>query len=236
VLGCARAAEIKVLSGNGARAAVRELATRFERASGHKAVIHFEVNAALKRKIEAGEFFDLAVLNPPVLDELIKQGRIDAATRAVIGRAGIGVGVRAGGAKPDLSSVAAFRRTLLEAKAVAYPGEGASGIYFAGLVERLGLAHEMKGKLRPMPAEDTVEVVARGDADLVVVVASRIAEVPGVELAGLIPPQLQTWIGFAAGVGSSAREPEAARAMSRFFTAPGAAPLLKSMGIEPFVE
>ena len=232
----AQAAEIKVLSGNVARAAVSELGARFERESGHKVVIHFEVNPAVKRKIEAGEAFDAAVLNPQVLDDLIKQGRIVAGTRAVIGRSGIGVGARSGAPKPDLSSVAAFKRMLLSARSVAYPGEGASGIYFAGLVERLGIGAEMRPRMRPMPAEYNVEAVARGEAELVVVVASRISGVPGVELVGLIPPELQTWIGFAAGVGTAAREAAAARELVRYFTAPAAAPVLRAVGIEPFVE
>jgi molybdate transport system substrate-binding protein len=232
----AGSAEIKVLSGNGAKAAVGELARRFERASGHKVTIHFEVNAALKQKIEAGEPFDAAVLNPPPLDALINDGKIVADTRAVIGRIGLGVGIRAGTPKPDISSVEAFKRTLLAAKSVAYPGRGASGVYFAGLVDRLGIAAEMKPKMRPMPAEDTVEVVARGEADLVVVVASRIYGVPGVELVGPIPKELQTFIGFAAGVGSAAKEPVAARQMVKFFTAPDAASVLVPIGIEPFVE
>jgi molybdate transport system substrate-binding protein len=233
---CAEAAELKVLSGNGARGAVGELATRFERASGHKVAIHFEVNPAVQRRIEAGEPFDVAVLNPPVLDELIRQGTVVAGTRTVIGRSGIGVGVRAGAPRPDISSVDAFKRTLLQAGSVAYPGEGASGKYFVGLVDRLGIAAEMKPKMRPMPAEYNVEVVGRGEAELVVVVASRIYGVPGVEFVGPIPQALQTWIGFTAGVASGAREPDAARELVRFFTAPAAAPILRATGIEPFVE
>jgi molybdate transport system substrate-binding protein len=231
-----QAADISVLSGNGARAAVGELAARFERASGHKVSIHFEVNPAVKRRIEAGEAFDVAILNPPVLDDLIRQGRIVAETRAVLGRSGIGVAAREGAPRPDISTIDAFKRTLLGAKSVAYPGEGASGKYFAGLVERLGIAAEMKPRMRPMPAEYNVEMVARGEAELVVVVASRISGVPGVALVGPIPRELQTWIGFTAGVSAAAREPEAARAMIRFFTAPPAAPVLRAMGVEPFVE
>jgi molybdate transport system substrate-binding protein len=232
----AEAAELKVLSGNGARAAVTELGAQFERATGHKVEIRFAVNPAVKRKIEAGEPFDVAVLNPPVLDDLIKQGRIVADTRAVIGRSGIGVAARADAPKPDISSIVAFKRTLLNANSVAYPGEGASGKYFVGLVDRLGIAPEMKPKMRPMPAEFNVEGVARGEFELVVVVASRISGVSGVELVGLIPQELQTWIGFTAGVSSGAREPKVAREMIRFFTAPAAAPVLRGMGIEPFVE
>jgi molybdate transport system substrate-binding protein len=233
---CARASEIKVLSGNGARAAVTELAAQFERATGHKVSIRFEVNPAVKRRIEGGEAFDVAILNPPVLDDLIRQGRIAGETRAVIGRAGIGVGVREGAPKPDISSVANFKRALLDARSVAYPEEGASGKYFVSLLERLGMSAEMKPRMRPMPAEYNVEMVARGEADLVVVVASRISGVPGVALVGTIPQELQTWIGFTAGVATAAKEQQAARAMLKFFTAPPAAAVLRSMGVEPFVE
>ena len=230
------AAEIKVLSGNGARGAIADLGARFERASGHKVNIEFHVNPEVKRRIEAGEAFDVAILNPPVLDDLIKQRKVIGDTRAVIGRAGIGVGIREGARKPDISSVTAFKQTLLNAKSVAYPADGASGKYFVSLVDRLGIAAEMKPKLRPMPGDYNVEVVADGEVELVVVVASRISGVPGVALVGRIPQELQTWIGFTAGVGSAAKQPEAARAMVRFFTSAAAEPVLRSMGIEPFVE
>jgi molybdate transport system substrate-binding protein len=231
----APAAELKVLSGNGARAAVQELTAQFERQSGHKVALRFEVNAGLQRKIEAGETFDAVVLNPPVLDALIKQGKVVAETRAAIGRAGLGVAVKAGAPKPDISSVESFKRALLSVKAVAFPGEGASGRYFVSLVDRLGIGAEMKGRLKPMEAEDTVEVVARGEADMVVVVSSRIYDVHGIDPVGPIPAELQTMIGFAAGVGASAREPAAALALVRFLSAPEAAPTLRAKGVEPAV-
>jgi len=232
----AGAAEVKVLSGNGARAAVLELAARFDKASGHRTTVEFAVNPETRRKIESGQPFDVAILNPPQLDALIRQKLVVAETRAVLGRAGIGVGIREGAPKPDISTVDAFKRVLLSSRAVAYPGEGASGKYFVSVVERLGIAAEMKPRMRPMPAEYNVEVVASGEADLVVVVASRISGVPGVQLVGGIPQELQTWIGFAAGAGSAAKEPRAAREMLRFFTSPAAAPVLKATGIEPFLE
>ena len=235
LLACAQsqAAELKVLSGNGAKAAVRELCSQFERATGNKIELRFEVNADLERKIEAGETFDVAVLNPPVIDALIKHGKLVAGSRADIGRAGLGLAVRSGAPKPDIGSVEAFKRALLAANAVAYPGKGASGLYFVSLLDRLGIAAPMKSKLRPMAAEDTVEVVARGDADMVVVVASRIYDVAGVDAVGPIPPELQTQIGFAAGLGASAKEPAVAKALIRFLTAPTAAPTLKAKGVEP---
>jgi molybdate transport system substrate-binding protein len=232
----AHAAELKVLSGNGARAAVTELVAQFERASGHKVALAFEVNPGVRRRIEAGEAFDVAVLNPPVLDALIRQGKVVAASRTVLGRAGIGLAVKAGAPTPDLGSVDGFKRTLLGAKSVAYPGEGASGRYFADLVERLGIGAEMRSRMRPMPAEYNVEGVASGEFEFVVVVASRIAGVPGVDLAGLIPRELQTWIGFTAGIAEATREREAAAALLRFFTSPSAAEILKARGVDPFVE
>jgi molybdate transport system substrate-binding protein len=231
----ARSVELKVLSGNGARAAVQELTAQFERASGHKVALRFEVNAGLQRKIEAGETFDAVVLNPPVLDALIKQGKVVAESRAAIGRAGLGVAVKAGAPKPDIGSVEAFKRALLAANSVAFPGEGASGRYFVSLVERLGISAEMKSRLKPMEAEDTVEVVARGEADMVVVVSSRIHDVPGIDPVGPLPAELQTMIGFAAGVGTSAKEPEAAKALVRFLSAPEAAATLRAKGVEPAV-
>jgi molybdate transport system substrate-binding protein len=232
----AEAADIKVFSGNGARAAVLGLTASFDRTTGNKTTVEFAVNPESKAKILSGQTFDVAVLNPPVLDDLIKRGRIVADTRAVLGRAGIGVGVREGAPTPDISTVEAFKRTLLSAKAVAYPAEGASGKYFAGLVQRLGIAAEMKPRMRPMPGEYNVEMVANGEADLAVAVASRISGVPGVLLVGRIPQELQTWIGFTAGASSHAREPQAARAMLRFFTSPEAAAILKTNGVDPFVE
>jgi molybdate transport system substrate-binding protein len=229
----AQATEIKVLSGNGAKAAVRELCTQFERATGNKINLHFEVNADIQKKIEAGEYFDVAVLNPPVIETLSKEAKIVAGSRADIGRAGLGVAVRQGAPKPDISSVDAFRRTLLASKSVAFPGKGASGLYFVSLLDRMGIKAEMQGKLKPMEAEDTVEVVARGEADLVVVVATRIMDVAGVDMVGPIPGELQTKIGFAAGLSSSTKEPDVAKTLIRFLTAPSAAATLRSKGVDP---
>ncbi len=232
----ANAVEIRVLSGNGARAAITELALRFEKATGHQVGIRFAVNVEVKRDIEGGVPFDAAILNPPVLDGLVRQGKIAADSRTVLGRAGIGVGIREGAPKPDISTVDAFKKTLLSSRAVAYPAEGASGKYFVGLLDRLGIAEQMKPRLKPMPAEYNVEVVASGEADLVVVVASRISGVPGVQLVGRIPNELQTWIGFTGGVATATKEPKVVRDMLRFFTTPEAAQVLRSTGVEPFVE
>jgi molybdate transport system substrate-binding protein len=228
----AQAVELKVLSGNGSRAAVRELCTQFEQATGHKIDLSFGVNPEVKSKIDAGERFDVVVGNPPIIDALIKDGTV-VGPRVDFGQAGLGVAVKSGAPKPDISTVDAFKRALLASKAVAFPGKGASGIYFVSLLDRMGIKAEMQSKLKPMAAEDTVEVVARGEADMVVVVSTRISDVPGVDRVGLIPEELQTKIGFAAGLSATTKEPDAAKALIRFLSAPAAAPTLRAKGVDP---
>jgi molybdate transport system substrate-binding protein len=228
----ASAAELKVLSGNGPRAAVIALCAQFEKATGTKIELRFGVNPEVKQKIESGETFDVVVGNPPIVDALIKD-KLVVGPRSDIGRSGLGVAVKSGARKPDIGTVDAFKKTLVAAKSVAYPGKGASGIYFVSLLDRLGLKDAMQGKLKPMAAEDTVEVVARDEADMVVVVATRITGVAGVDLVGPIPEELQTKIGFAAGLSASAKDPEAAKALMHFLSAPSAAPTLRANGVEP---
>ena len=162
-------------------------ATQFARATGNAVDVQLDVNPEVVRRGKAGEAFDVAVGNPSTIEQLMAAGKVAAGSLADIGTAGLAVGVRAGAAKPDLVSVEAFKRALLAANAVAFPAHGASGLYFVGLVERLGLKSEMQGKLRPMPAEDCVEVVARGEADFVVVVATRMVGVAGIDVVGPIP-------------------------------------------------
>jgi molybdate transport system substrate-binding protein len=226
------AAELKVLSGNGPKAAVRALCAQFERATGHKVDLHFAVNADVIKKAESGESFDVVVGNPPTIDRLIKSRKV-AGSRTDFGRAGLGVAVRAGAPKPDISTVEAFKVALLMSKSIAYPGKGASGIYFVSLLDRLELKQMLQSRLKPMAAEDVVEVVARGEADMVVVVSSRIYDVPGVDPVGPIPDALQTKIGFSAGLSASTQQGDAAKALIRFLAEPESKPVLKSKGVEP---
>ena len=226
-------ADLQVLSGNGPRAAVRELCAQFARASGTAVDVRFEVNPDVVRKAEAGEPFDVAIGNPSTIEQLVTSGKVAAGSRADIGSAGLAAAVKSGAPKPDISTVEGFKRALLAARAVAFPGEGASGLYFVSLLDRIGIKAAMEGRLKPMAAEDTVEVVARGEADMVVVVSTRIVGVAGVDVVGPIPAELQTKIGFAAGLSTSAKQPEPAKALIRFLTAPAAAATLKAKGVEP---
>ena len=227
------AAALKVLSGNGPRAAVRELCRSFGDAHGVAIDLAFDVNPEVIRRGEAGEAFDVAIGNPPTIEQLIGSGKVVPGSLTDFGRSGLGVAVRSGAPKPDLTSLEAFKRALLACRAVAFPGEGASGRYFVSVVERLGIAREMQDRLMPMAAEECVEVVARGGADMVVVVATRIVDVPGVDYAGPIPEALQTAIGFAAGLSTSAGEPRMAQALIRFLAAPEAKTTLRAKGVEP---
>jgi ABC-type molybdate transport system substrate-binding protein len=148
----AKAAEIAVFATTSLRQALEKLGPQFERASGHKLNTQLGTSAPLKRQIDAGAPFDLAILVPAALDALIKEGKVQPETRVDVARSAIGVAVKAGAPKPETDTAEALRRTLLAAKSISYSGEGASGKYFEGLLERLGIAAEVTPKLRPLPS------------------------------------------------------------------------------------
>jgi len=228
----AQAAEIKLISTIGVRSAVEELAPQFESKTGHKLAITFGIANVLKRQIEAGEPFDLAIMTAAVTDDLIKQGRLVAATRTDVARGGIGIAVRAGTPKPDISSVDALKRALLEAKSITYAREGGSGIYFAGLLDRLGIAEAMRPKTK-FGAGNVAELVAAGEADMAVQLITELIAVRAVQLVGPLPAEVQNYIVLSGAVGSQAREPALANELLRFLTAPATAPVYKAKGLEP---
>lgn len=232
--GIAFAAEVKVIAATPMKAVVEELGQRFERETGHRLVTRVVSGPVVKRQIDAGEHFDAAISITPVIDALVKEGKIVRATRTAIAYAGVGVGVRDGAPRPDIGSADALRRALLGAQSVAHSAEGASGTYFKNLLERLGIAEEMKPRLRPMPADRLGQAVPRGEAEMIVVTISVIVA-NGVALVGPIPAELQFYNTFAAGVMDGAGEPEAAAALIRFLTMPSAVPVIRSKGMEPGV-
>src|ERR1700704_2683814 len=172
--GMAQSAEINVFSSAAPRGIFRELAPDFERTTGHRLAIDYEFAADLKRRIEAGDPFDVAVLPPDMAEDLVRQGKLAAGSRVDLARTGMGVAVRRGAPKPDIGTVDAFRRALLAAPTVAYANGGASGVHVHDILAQLGIAEVMKQKLRPYPAGGAVEAVARGEADLVVIGVSAI--------------------------------------------------------------
>ena len=228
------AAEIKILSSTGVRGVLVDIGPQFENATGHTLVTEYDVFAVLRRKIDAGDTFDIAILSPALIDDLIKQGKVAADTRAIVGRTGMGAAVRKGASKPDIGSVEAFKRTLLNAKSVGYPKEGASGVHFLSVLDRLGITEDMKPKLKPFEGGGPpAQAFAAGEPELVVGGTTLFPVMPGAEFVGSFPPELQTYVVFTAAVSATAKEPEAAKALIRFLTAPAAVPVIKAKGMEP---
>jgi molybdate transport system substrate-binding protein len=229
----ANAAEIKVKAGAATTAVLKELGPQFERATGHKVALEFGLSGAFKRQIEAGESFDIAIIAPAMLDDLIKQGKIVADTRADFARVGIGVAVRAGVPKPDISSVDAFKRAMINAKSITYPPEGATGVHLVKVFERLGIAEQMKTKTKPqLAAERVPEAVAEGEAEFGILGATVLLAARGVEFAGLIPPELQDYVVQTAGMNSGSKEPDTARAFVWFLMTPEATAVVTAKGME----
>jgi len=231
----AGAADINVLSAGGIRPPLEQLVPQFERASGHKVAIKFVGGPTVKREIDAGGAFDLVIAPPEVLEDLVKAGKLAAASRADIARAGVGLGIRAGAPKPDIASVEAFKRTLLNAKSVAFAKDGTSGTHFQGVLERLGISKEMEPRLKRTTAADLANsagaLVARGDAEIAVSTVTTLFA-PGIDFVGPLPAEFQSYNRFAAGVATGAKEPQAAAALIKFVTAPAAAAAFKAKGME----
>jgi molybdate transport system substrate-binding protein len=229
----AQTGDIQVLSSNGFQAVMEELRPQFERATHHKVVVRYGLAAKLKQQIEGGEAVDLAILTPAAIDDLIKSGKIAIDSRTMLARSGLGIAIRAGAPKPDITTVDAFKRSLLAAKSIAYAKEGASGVAFAALIQRLGIADDLRAKSRlTATGEEVSGAVARGEVELGVLPVSEILPVRGAELAGAFPAGAQDYIVMAAGVGSGAKNSSAARDLIAFLTSPGVLPVITAKGME----
>jgi molybdate transport system substrate-binding protein len=228
----AGAAEIKVIGSTGVASVVDALGRQFEAATGHKVLGDYAVIAVSKRKIDAGSTFDIAILGPQVIDELIGRGKISAETRSSFGRTGLGVAARTGAAKPDISTTDAFKRTMLAAKSVGHSKEGLSGVHFLAVLDRLGIAAEMKDKLKTYEGNGLSRALAAGEVELGVTGIGPLLATPTVEYLGPLPTEIQTYVVFTAGVSTSAQDPAAAKALLRFMTGPDAAPVFKAKGME----
>ena len=229
------AAEIQVLSAGGIRPALDQLLPQFERASGHKVAIRFVGGPAIQQELAAGAPVDLVIAPPNVIDGLIKEKKLVAATRADVARAGVGIGVRAGAAKPDIRSAESLKRALLGAKSVAFAKDGTAGTHFQGVLERLGISKEMEPRLKRTVAADpnnsAAALVARGEAQIAVAAVATLMT-PGVDFVGPLPAEFQAYIQFVTAIGSGAKDPQAAAALIKFLTAPDAADAYKAKGME----
>jgi molybdate transport system substrate-binding protein len=225
-----QADEIRVLSSLGLQAVVEELAPRFEQSTTHRVTTVFDLAATLKTRIEQGAPFDVAILTPPMLDDLIAKGLVAAPSRALVARVGLGLMIRAGSARPDVSSVDAFKKTLVGARSVAYAATGASGVAFVSTIEKLGIAAAVKAKAKAVASGADVNAsILNGSADLAVLPVSEILPVKGAELGGLFPADVQTYVVMAAGV--NGKSSAAAREFVTFLMSPANDAVVKAKGM-----
>jgi len=234
-LGCggmmAEAAEINVMSTVAFKDAYLEMLPAFERASGHKVVTEWVPTVEVLRRIKAGETVDLVLMAANGLEDLAKAGKIESASQTPFVKSGVGMAVRAGAPRPDVSSVAAFKRTLLAAKSVGY-STGPSGSYLVGLFERLGIAADIKAKTKLIQGEPVGEFVARGEAEIGFQQIPEILPVKGIQYLGPLPAEIQYTTVFSAGLHTAARQADAARAWIKYLKTPEAAVFYKKYGME----
>jgi molybdate transport system substrate-binding protein len=229
----AQAQQVRVLSSVAVKAVIETLAPEFARTGKDTIAPEFGIAAALKTRIEGGESFDVAILTPAMLDDLAAKGLIESSPRPVVARSGLGLMVKAGATKPDVSSVDAFKRTLLNARAISYVPNSASGAAFLATLDKLAVAEAVKAKAKTATSGDEVNAnITGGTADLAVLPVSEILPVPGAALGGVFPPDIQSYIVMAAGISSRSPRAAAARAFVSFIMSPTATPVVTGKGME----
>jgi len=234
----ASAAEVRVMISGGLTAAYNALVPQFERATGHKVITAYgpsmgtTVNA-IPVRLERGEPADVLIMVGYALDGLIKQGKVVADSRVELVKSPIGIAVKAGAPKPDISSPDAVKRALLTAKSIAY-SDSASGVYLSTeMFEKLGIADAMKDKARKIPATPVGEIVANGEAEIGFQQISELKPVAGIDIVGPLPDALQKITVFSAGIATVSKQPEAGKALIKFLAAPAARDTLVNSGLEP---
>ena len=224
---------IRVLCSNGVKEAMRELVPAFERANAQRVEITYGSTNGLVADLRNGAAAELVILSAEAIDDLIRQGTVVAGSRVDLGASGIGIAVRQGAPKPDISTAEALKRALLAARSIACSRQGLSGVYFPTVLERLGIAAEVRPKIVHPQAGPVGVAVANGEAELGVQQVSELLPVPGIELVGPLPGDLQKDTMFSAGLCAAARAPEAAKALVSALTVPSARTVFASKGLTP---
>jgi molybdate transport system substrate-binding protein len=224
---------LRVLSTLAVMGAMRQLTAQYESETGTRIEADFAPTVALLDRLRAQEAADIGILTAQGIDDLTQQGVIRSGTRTDVALSFVGIAIKAGAPKPDIATVATFKATLLAARSVAYSKIGASGIFFAGLIERLGIAAEINSKAIIVPSGFTAERVANGEAELAVQQVSELLVVSGIDVVGPLPAEIQTVATFSAGILARSEQAEAAGAFLRFLTSPAIAPVLRRAGLEP---
>jgi molybdate transport system substrate-binding protein len=234
VAGPASAAEIVLTSSTAMREVVEELVAMFEKASGNKVSMTFQSGVETSAKIEAGALADLVVTTPEAIAELVKDGKLAPGSRVNFVQSGVGVAVRAGAPKPDISTPSAFKNAILAAKTVGI-SKGPSGVYLMSIMARLGIADQVKAKaVTPELGKRVGDVIARGEAEIGVQQITELLPIAGIDFLGPLPDELQTKIGYATARPLTGKQPEAAAALVKFMSSPAAQPIMKKMGLEPW--
>jgi molybdate transport system substrate-binding protein len=231
-----RAAEIRILTAGAFKQVVVALVPGFEKQTGHKVIVDNGTAGELQKRIEGGEAFDVAVIPPALVDALAAKGHIASGSRVNLASVGVGVVVKEGAAKPDISTVDAFKKTLLAAKTVAYidpKSGGTTGIYFEKLIDQLGIGEAVRAKAKLKNGGYVADLIVSGEAELGVHQISEIVPVKGAVLVGPLPKDIQTTTTYAAGLSVAAKDKDAAQALIKMFASPVAVDLLKSKGMDP---
>lgn len=232
-----RAAEIEVVTSGAFTAAYLKLVPEYERATHNKLVTEFgpsmgTTHNAIPLRLERGEAIDVVIMAAPALANLIKQGKVHAGSRVDLVQSVIGMAVKSGAPKPDISSVDALKRTLLKAKSIAY-SDSASGVYLSTeLFPKLGIADQIRGKTRKIEADPVGEAVARGEIEIGFQQISELRPVKGIEIVGPLPPGAQKVTVFAAGIPTTAKHPAEAKALIQWLASPAAYSAIKESGLE----
>ena len=231
--GIASAAEIRVLSTQATEQSYRELMPLFEKATGHKVTTIFTGTLDADKRIAAGEQYDLLIMAQNSIDAHVKGGKVVQGSRVDLARSGVAVGVKAGAPKPDISSVDALKRAILNAKSIGY-STGPSGNYVISMFERLGVAEQVKPKLKQTATGVFVgSIIASGEVEIGFQQVSELSQYPGVDYVGPLPAELQYYTTFSSGILDNAKEADAARALVRYITSPTAAAVFRKRGMEP---
>jgi molybdate transport system substrate-binding protein len=230
-------AELTIYSSIGVRSAAEELFRQFEKQSGHKLVVTWGTAPMLVKRIQGGESADVLILSLAGIDALLKQGKIAPGSDVTLAASGVAIAVKAGAPKPDISTPEALKRTLLNAKSIAYSepsAGGASGVYFAKLLERMGIAEAMQPRTKyPPPGGFSAELLMAGEAELAVQQTPELLHVAGTEIVGLLPGDLNMVTYFAAGIMPDSKQPDAAKALIEMLRSPEAKAIFRLKGLDP---
>lgn len=233
ISGAAGAAEIKVLSTQATEQSYRELVPQFEKATGHKVTTIFTGTLDADKRVAANEPHDLLIMSQSSIDDHVKGGKVVQGSRVDLARSGVAVGVKAGARKPDISTVDALKRTILNAKSIGY-STGPSGNYIIALFERLGVLDQVKPKMKQTATGVFVgSIIASGEVEIGFQQVSELSQYEGVDYVGPLPAEVQNYTTFSSGILSNAKEAEAARALVRYITSPQAGAVYRKRGMEP---